>query len=206
MVSIIILFSWPWRNKEENYSDDEIVEGLKNDNPAIFEFLDRKFRHKVITFVGNKGSINSKMDGDDLYNICLYEVIIQIKRGSYNPNYKFAGFFYRVYSRKWYRLLRKRNINIEVTEQFPDEDSSNQYEFLEELGIKAKYLELVKEYLYKIREECTELLNLFYYQNLNATQVASLLGKTATTIRQNKRRCLQKIKDAIQADSRWHQL
>jgi hypothetical protein len=90
------------------------------------------------------------------------------------------------------RVHKRRNIPIEIAER----------EYIEEMpdALTAEengYLEKVKIHFNQMGEPCKGLLQRFYFQKHTIKQIASHFSWTDATAKNNKYRCIQKLRDAV---------
>ena len=87
-------------------------------------------------------------------------------------------------------MKNKQTISLEDThtaglpeESIPDED--------------VRYIELVKDNYRQLGNQCKELLNRFYFRKESLKDIASYFTWTETKKKNNKYRCIQKLREKV---------
>ena len=78
----------------------------------------------------------------------------------------------------------------------PDEQTGNP----ESLALQAEFNRRLEAAVYTLGPDEQLLIKLFYFDGLNATEVASMMGLNRSAIRMRKMRCLEKLRDALAGD------
>ncbi len=61
------------------------------------------------------------------------------------------------------------------------------------------YLESIKTNYHKLGEQCKEVLQLFYFKKESMKQIAARFSWTEASAKNNKYRCLQKLREMVKA-------
>lgn len=171
------------------YFTKSIVKGIKNRDSKIFEYLDKKFRKKVINHVRKNSSNNPDIDGNGLYNESILEVIRVIDEGRYNDKISFGAFFYRVYQRKWLKTLNP--IPTLLNTDFLENSIADNTSFEE--------LKLFYSYFSRLSDVCRDILN-FFIRGFDQKEIAVKLNMTHDAVRKQKGRCIEIIRKWIEED------
>lgn len=138
----------------------------------------------------------SEEDAKDIYQEAFTAVWRNIQLDKFQPENETSldGYIYQIAKYKWYDQLRsmknKRTIGLDeedgafTEKQTLTEDDSAYIE-----AVKIKYLQL--------GEQCKELLNLFYFKKESMKQIASRFSWTEASAKNNKYRCLQKLREMV---------
>ena len=194
------------RVKKKRYNDDEIIEGLRQGNDAVLNFLYKNYYGVVRKLV--LGSYGSEEQARDIFQ----EVIIVIYNKLQDSNFKitssFFTFFYAVIKYTWldYRVVNKRNplgkalnFNDEIGADFISED-------VEELALKALRNSLFNKHIKQMTEGCQVILK-YFMADYTADEIAKKLElKSASYVRKRKSDCLSTLIERIKKDSLFKEL
>lgn len=106
-----------------------------------------------------------------------------------------SAYILRIAKYKWIDELRKRKRHA------PDIEKNWEENYAEPEGLNEndeKYLNIVVEHFQKMKQPCRELLHRFYYLKEKFSEIAAHYGWTEASAKNNKYRCLQKLRNAIQ--------
>jgi RNA polymerase sigma factor (sigma-70 family) len=102
------------------------------------------------------------------------------------------GYLYQIAKNKWLTYLSSSH----ATKLVPLSDSMD-VEDNEDASEKEAYIAEVKKHFKTIGENCKDLLSRFYYLNESLREIAAAFGWTEATARNNKYRCIQKLKSLV---------
>ena len=177
------------RERQKQYTEQEIVEGIKNDNNAIIEDLLNKIKPKVFKWVlANSGTIE---DAEDNLDNTWEKVLINIKTGRYKPG-NFEGFFITVSRNIWLKELRDRSIERKATainnemKDFSEEELNVEIE-------KENNLEIVHQHFMQLDKKCRDILTKKYSKGIKMKDIAHQIGSTEEFMKVKMFRCREKL-------------
>lgn len=149
---------------------------------------------KIKQFVlQNRGS---EEDAKDIYQEAFTAVWRNIQLDKFQPKSEtsLGGYIYQVAKYKWIDQLRLRKNKktialVEGSDAFIEKQTLTD----DNLG----YLESIKVNYRQLGEQCKELLNLFYFKKENMKQIAARFSWTEASAKNNKYRCLQKLREMV---------
>jgi len=175
----------------DKYSQQEIIQGIRdNDTRIIRAFYQSQYPKIEQYVVTNRGSFE---DAKDVYQEAFVAIWHRIRTNSFLPESQtaLAGFLYQIAKNKWLDKLRassktefkelSENIGEVVDEAFGADREADHRWVLEEFQ--------------KMDNPCKEVLRRFYFQKETMEQIAQAFAWTTATARNNKYRCLQKLRD-----------
>lgn len=180
------------------YTDQEIVDQLKRGNTRVFKALYADFK-KVTGFITQNSG--SEEDAKDFFHealIVLYEKIIN---NDFELKSKLSTYLFSICKNLWlYHLRDKKPIifnNINKTEN----DLSlaeNPIEKQEDIIQQNEKIALIMKKIDELKEPCYSILMLFYFKKMDYKAIAQKLNyKTEKVVKNQKYRCLQKIKESL---------
>lgn len=185
-----------------NYSDDEILEGIKNSDITIERAFYRYNYSMVKGLVRQKDSAGS-IDVDDLYQDVMIVVFTKIRDNELTElTAKLSTYVYKVaLNLLLYRLREAKKLPQESLDgldvQIDPEDPVN----LDELEVVG--LELVRE----LRYPCNEILIDWYINKLNYDQIAMKHRyKNANTAKKKKGDCINEVRKYAKGIMKSHNI
>lgn len=194
------------RVKKKRYNDDELIEGLRQGDDAVLNFLYKNYYGVVQSLVcSSKGSEEQARD-------IFQEVIIVIYNKLQDSNFKitssFFTFFYAVIKYTWrdFRVVNKRNpisnsidFNDEIGDKLIRDD-------VEEMALSVLKNNLLNTHLVKLSKDCQEVLH-YYREDYSSKEIAVKLDlKSAGNARKRKSNCLKTLMESIRKDALFKEL
>ena len=115
---------------------------------------------------------------------------------TYKGNARFSTWLYTVALRYFQRRLARESRRPHQAPNLhlvPDEHTDNP----ESLAIQSDFNRRLQIALHALGPDEQLLIKLFYFDGLNATEVASMTGLNRSAVRMRKMRCLEKLKMAL---------
>jgi RNA polymerase sigma factor (sigma-70 family) len=168
----------------------EIVAAFLHHKEDLLKKIYQENFHPVLHFVLNNNGTED--DARDIYQEAFVAVWNNIRKGQYQPRegISIAAYLHRIAQNKWLDKLRsvqfKRTERLaEETIELAEEDSNTEQE---------DRIRQVREQFVQLGEQCRDLLTGFYYQKASLRSLAEQRGWTEATARNNKYRCMEKLK------------
>ncbi|UZD22871.1 sigma-70 family RNA polymerase sigma factor [Algoriphagus halophytocola] len=174
-------------------SQEQLIQGIKENQRDVMSGLYLEVFPKVRSYIlQNSGDEDQ---AKDIFQEAFLVAWQKVKNGDFQPQNATAmqGFLFQVSKNKWLDWLRSSRykmessmgaISIEVA------DSEDEILLDERLG----YLEKAFQHL---GESCRELLKRFYYEKVSLEDLAVKFGWTPQTAKNNKYRCMEKLRKLI---------
>lgn len=111
------------RNLFKRYSDTNIIEGVRNQDDKILNWLYDNYLQSVKKYViSNNGSTD---DVSDVFQDSIIILYKQITEGSLNLTTDLKGYFFGIARNVWSSQLRKKQRNVEIEIDFADEEQND---------------------------------------------------------------------------------
>ncbi len=182
------------KNKSKvRYLQDEqtLIKAIAANEESAFAFLYDEYYAIVSGFIKSKGG--QEEDARDIFQEAILSVWHNIKNERYSDNGQFKTYFVQVCKFKWYDQLKSssRKNTTQLNEQlaFEKADDSNENE--------DERLEKLLFWYDQIKEPCKGLLKLFYFEKKSFAEISKILGVTQESAKNQKYRCIKKIKELI---------
>jgi len=168
------------------------VRAIKINDEKALEGLYQKNFPKVESFVlKNNGNAEQ---AKDIFQEAFIAVWRNIQLDKFHPENETAldGYLYQVSKNKWLDYLRSGHYTkmVQLKEGLPEQTETAVPE-------ENEYLSLILRYFKELGESCKKVLTLFYYDNETLKEIAVAMGWTEETARNNKYRCLQKLRELV---------
>ena len=136
----------------------------------------------------------SEAEAKDIFQEAFIAVWRNIKLEKFTPGseQEFQAYLFRVGKNKWISHLRSSGYKDTVRL------SENEVEIEDDIDRDdSKLLQAVGENFKQLGANCRELLTQFYYRRQSLKIIANLFGWTEATARNNKYRCLEKLRTLL---------
>ncbi len=177
------------------YSQEKLVKAIKDNDEMVLKSLYTVNYPKTERYIlENSGTSD---EAKDIFQEAFIAVWRNIQLDKFKPENETAlsGYLFQIAKFKWIDILRankkKRIVAIEeehtVIEQYTEPLEADQ----------ELYVNAVKKGFQSIGESCKELLTRFYFKKESLRQISEALDITEATARNNRYRCIQRLKSLI---------
>ena len=176
----------------EKYSDQHIIDRIRNREDAAFKYLQVKFQDSIRMMVIEMGG--SQEDAKDVFSEGLIALIRLVDREDFELNCKLGTLVYALCNKSWKQHLEKqvavRNYHVRKLETSPE------WDFTEETD-QHLYQEIFWESFKKLERVCQEILE-GYLKEISPKDIAVKLGYSYAYIRKRKSMCHSFLMKMIQ--------
>ncbi len=171
-------------------NESDLLEGLaRNDRQAVETIYSRHFAMAQALIINNNGNSDDARDIFQEAMIVLYE---KSRSGNFELNCQLKTYLYSVCRRLWLKRLAqaKRFIpEIRLEETVPVEDD------IELQELRNQEFQVMEKALAGLGEPCKSLLEAFYLQKKNMSEIASGFGYTNPENAKNQKyKCLMRLR------------
>ncbi len=176
-------------------TDKDLYDGLKTRDPKAFQWIYDQMFNKVQAMITNNSG--SSDDAQDLFQEALTALWINVKVDKYklHSGAKLSTYFYQLCKNKWISQLRRKKIK---TTDWKDELGNK--EAIIDNHDEERILK-VEQAMKRLGSSCQELLERYYYRKESLKVIAVHLGYTEKTTKNNKYRCMHKLKTILSSQS-----
>ena len=153
---------------------------------------------KVESFVVNNSGTSEQ--AKDIFQEAFIAVWRNIQLDRFHPQ-NGAGldaYLFQIAKNKWMDYLRSGHYNKVVRMDTTTLSASTDDETP---AWEHDYLAAVKKHFVGLGDNCKKILTLYYYDNESMKQIADQMNWTEATAKNNKYRCIQKLKELINQQS-----
>ena len=182
------------------YSDEEILDGLVQENNKIIQYIFDEHFHTIRSFVlRNNGTVE---DSEDVFQEAVVIIYQKARDKELNLACSFITFLYSVSRHLWFQKLEKNRINFAFVgdiENFMELSDEMMYEVYDEEREKVK---IFQQHFLGLGEDCQKLLRLFV-SKVPLTEIMRIMGyKSIKYTKTRKFLCKEKLKKRIKNDPR----
>ncbi len=183
------------------YKEDEILEGLKKEDPRMIKFIYKKYFPSIKSMVYRFR--NMVLDADDIFQEGITRSILIIRDGKFKEQSSYYTFLYSICRNICLKEIGKPRELLPIKDDYKDEiDTEDNFEQLNRL-LKLKG---------ELDEACRKIIDLRFgieqeyvrednNKLMRFDEVADRLELNVDNARQRFKRCMQKLKDEILNDS-----
>jgi RNA polymerase sigma factor (sigma-70 family) len=177
------------QKKQVNFTgwDSEV---LANNDKALEVLYTSNYYKTAAFIVANNGNHEQ---AKDIYQDAFMAAWQNIKAGKFVPqnNSSVEAYLFQIAKYKWYDYLKASK---KITVLPVDEN-----EFVETVYNKEEeaYIEKVQHHFKQLGEQCRQVLTLYYFMKQSMSKIAAVFSWTEATAKNNKYRCLQRLRNMV---------
>ena len=174
-------------------SQEQLIQGIKENQRNVMSVLYQEVFPKVRSFV-----IQNSGDEDQAKDIFQEAFLVawqKVKNGDFQPQNATAmqGFLFQVSKNKWLDWVRSSRFKMETSIG----DNSFEMADWEEENLQEERLTQLDRAFQQLGDSCKDLLKWFYFEKVSLEDLAAKLGWTPQTAKNNKYRCMEKLRKLI---------
>lgn len=178
-------------------SESSLILRLRKGETEALEDVYAKFRTSFLSWITHTHKC-TKEEALDIYQYAILSFYENVVEGSFDSMNE-AGIKTYLYSIGKNKLLNDSRRKMKVTyKDHIEDDELIELETEVEL-VRSGSIEKVKQALEEMGNPCKELLELFYFNNLSADEIAQVMNyKNGSTVRNLKYKCIQRIRKFLE--------
>jgi RNA polymerase sigma factor (sigma-70 family) len=178
----------------ENTGIDEQLRALTNSDEKTLAILYKHTYPKVAAYIFDNGG--SEEQAKDTFQEAFIAVWrnVQLNKFDIREGHTVEGYLFQVSKYKWIDYLRsaKREAVVSL-----DDDTKAYNGISEPANDDGEKIDMVRKHFAKLGDNCRDVLTRFYYNKQSLQTIAGAFGWTEQTAKNNKYRCLQKLRSFI---------
>lgn len=194
--------------KEKKFSDNEIIEGVRNRDNNVFEYINTEYFHQFSHYIIKGGRLDEE-DAKDIFQ----EGIIILWENSQKPNFKmrysFVTYFFGICKKLLmdrleieYKISREEGAKMDLIPVEIDETISDFYFFSDSeyvSNIEMEFQIFTKHFI-KLKDDCKEVLKMAYAKIPYDEIAQRMKYKKGTFAKNKKHRCKKYLMESISKD------
>lgn len=190
--------------EETKYSSFEMLEGVKNHDRIILQYVYDTYFPKVCKYIENRKGCES--DAWDVFQDVMGVIYDYSQKPDFVLRIPFPQFFFILTRNLWFGLLRKWKVGVDLVydelQDLPDDEAEKLHEMLRNQVMSR----LLNKHLSLIDERCMLLIK-FSNLGLETASIAKKLNYHSNLAVYNQRRkCIRKLIDRIINDPDYKNL
>jgi len=165
------------------FSDEQIIRGIKDRSNDVFVYLEKKYRLIIITMVMERGG--TSYDGEDIYGEGIVGFIELVSKKNFTLTCKLSSLFFQICKFQWNKVLSSRKAGSNY--QIRHNEDTEAADFSVELD-RPFYRKIYDECFASLGKECKQILNA-YFKEIKAQDIAEIFGLSYTNLRGKKSKC-----------------
>jgi RNA polymerase sigma factor (sigma-70 family) len=176
-------------------TEEEIFEGIIKKDNRTFLFLYQQNQGRILNMVQNNNG--NEDDARDIFQEGLIALWSNIEKERFQltGKAKISTYLFTLCRNLWISKLRKQKKMFSLDDN-PNMDLADEVDDMEEEYERINKLE---KSIQALGESCRQLLRLFYYKKSSLREIATAMGITEKTAKNNKYRCMQSLKQQFAA-------
>ncbi|HLF19548.1 MAG TPA: sigma-70 family RNA polymerase sigma factor [Bacteroidota bacterium] len=172
------------------HSDARILDLIRNGDEDGLVNLYRQNRKMVVSYISrNSGTPD---DAEDMLQEALVILWERVRSGKYEHNAKLSTFVYATVRNLWSRRLAR--YRRETPKDLDGDEYGDGEPSLLEAVINNEQIDLVRNCMERIGDQCRKLLLLFYWEELSMEQIALEMGfANSDTVKSKKYQCKKQL-------------
>lgn len=181
------------RSLAEHTFHDRVLAIRSNDEEALRQVYTTNYPKVEIFILNNNGTTEQ---AKDIFQEAFIAVWRNIQLGRFEAQNESSldGYLYQIAKNKWMDYLRSgqytKVIRMDETRMADTPANTDTHE-------EHEHLQAVKKYFGLLGENCQQILRRYYYDNESLRDIANEMGWTEATAKNNKYRCIQKLRELI---------
>lgn len=180
------------KSTEQNKHAVNLTKVKANDGRVLEEIYVAHYAAIERYILANNGN---HADAKDIYQDAFLAFWRNVQLGRFETHHSnsIGSYLMRIVKNKWIDELRKQKKMKYSVLKYDIEDVAGEVINPEE----QEYMDVVKVYYQKMEEPCKTVLHKFYFEKDSLRHIASYFSWTEATAKNNKYRCLQKLRKAV---------
>jgi RNA polymerase sigma factor (sigma-70 family) len=183
----------------QNYTDIEILQGIKAHDNQILKYLYKTFFPIVELFITkNNGTLD---EAKDVFQEAVIIIYGKIRNDELIIKKSFRSYFMVMIKLIWFKKMKrepKKSNDKELFENIIDDNDDLEFKYEE-----AKKYNLFQKHFKKLRDDCKQILTLVL-QKMPLNMIANKLGlKSENYIKKRKHKCKEFLVDSIKSDPEY---
>jgi RNA polymerase sigma-70 factor, ECF subfamily len=170
-------------------TDVELVTAIKNGNILAFETLVKEYQQPLFRYVMR--IIRNEADAREIVQDSLFKIYKTIDR--IDTTKKITSYIFAVTKNNTISHLRKRKIEIRLSESFVADEDETIFEHL----VSEEDSLLIKGAVEKLADKYRQVIDLYYFDNLAYEEISQHTGYPINTVRTLLRRAKIQLKKII---------
>ena len=178
---------------------DDLNSSDSGRNDRAFNKIYDLYHKKLERFIRNNGGV--RQDSEDVFQEVLLVLFERVRKPGFVLDCSLSTFLIAIGKNMWLKKLKRARLHDQVIAQ-----KLKQQAQVEEDGPEIYTSPETKERLMRLmsglNEDCRKVLQLYYYERMNMSEIAKIMGYNSEQVAKNKKsRCIQALKQLIETNT-----
>ena len=175
------------------YTSTQIIDGLREKNPAIIRHLYRQHASMIAGHVRKNNG--SDEDAAEIIQITMLQLWTAVQEGRYAEEGKLERYIFKLAANNWrYELRRRRNRPTSSLDKMLVDPTDDSTYSLEAAIVKDRYLNAVHEALGEMESPCNEIIRLYHLKDISLQEISKQMNYDYNNLRKRIFDCRKKLK------------
>lgn len=175
------------------FSDENLVEGLKEQDPEIIKYLYDTIGPQVHNLVSRSGG--KPEDARDIFQDGILAAYLNIQSGKYelSPLTRFSTYLIQICKYKWYDHRNSAYVRLHGGE-VPEQSIEDRTRIMPEQEDRIK---MIQKCYRLLGDQCKRILHLFYWEKWSIGKIGKELNMETNSAKNQKYRCMQRLRALV---------
>jgi RNA polymerase sigma factor (sigma-70 family) len=187
---------------KENYTDQEIIDGIKRQDSDVLLFIYKKNFRSVKHYIENNNG--NEKDAEDVFQDVLIILFDKIRHKTLNLQCSFHTYLFSVLKYTWLRQLMYRD-QKKFTNENCDDLSSENIGLVDDI-INSERRKIFLQHFNEISQDCQKIIRLIL-KGYSITEITKVMGYLSEQHTKNRRfRCKKNLIERILKNPNYKEL
>jgi len=184
----------------EQYSDEQIIEGISQNDRKVMDYIYDRFQGKVEGFIMGRGGNPEHIK--DVFQEALMVIIQKVRKDDLKLTCSFSTYLLAVCKNIWMHDMRKSKVHLvedSKLESVPEKDAVDWEQ-------EEKFQDLFNHHFAQLSEDCQKLLHL-HFKKVSLAEIQQIFGYSSEHYTSDRKyRCKQSLYNRIRKDPKFKEI
>jgi RNA polymerase sigma factor (sigma-70 family) len=184
----------------EQYTDEQIIEGISQNDRKVMNYIYDRFYGKVEGFIRGRGGNPEHIK--DVFQEAIYVIIKKVREEGLTLTCTFSTYLLAVCKNIWMHDMRKNKVHLvedSRLDSIPEEDAVDWEQ-------EEKFRALYNYHFSQLSEDCQKLL-LLHFGKVSLAEIQQIFGYSSEHYTSDRKyRCKQSLFNRIRKDPKFKEI
>ncbi len=184
----------------EQYTDEQIIEGISQNDPKVMEYIYDRFSGKVEGFIMGRGGNPEHIK--DVFQDALSVIVEKVRKDGLTLTCSFSTYLLAVCKNIWMHDMRKNKVHLVEDSRFDVIQEEDEVDWSQE----EKMRDLYNHHFSQLSEDCQKLLRL-HFDKVSLSEIQQIFGYSSEHYASDRKyRCKQSLFNRIRKDPKFKEI
>ena len=184
----------------EQYTDEQIIEGISQNDPKVMEYIYDRFSGKVEGFIMGRGGNPEHIK--DVFQDALSVIVDKVRNEGLTLTCSFSTYLMAVCKNIWMHDIRKYKVHLVEDSRFDVIQEEDEVDWSRE----EKMRDLFYHHFAQLSEDCQKLL-LLHFDKVSLSEIQQIFGYSSEHYTSDRKyRCKQSLYNRIRKDPKFKEI